>query len=128
MCWQSCKKPKLNIADDDIITYKVVFEIPNHFKSAKSLYYNFHYYMNYQYHSESLKVIEVNNPFYPHYAISKGFHSYKNFAIAEKALKESSISSYLTVVKCIIPENSSFYENEDGEIVSDSIIIISKTY
>lgn len=30
----------------------------------------------------------------------------------------------LHVIKCIIPEGSIYYENEDGELVSSSIIII----
>lgn len=72
------------------------------------------------------------------YDIHRGFHSYNNKVFIKENDYQKIIMnenkemwydifhsmSNLHVIKCIIPEDSIYYENEDGELVSSSIKII----
>ena len=50
------------------------------------------------------------------------FHSYSDWVDAQDVIKRSGYGS-LKIYKCIIPKGSAYYQNYDGVIVSESIIV-----
>ena len=122
MCWTSNKLPKMCIAEQDMRVYKIVRSINNFLCS--SAVQNFQYQYKILYTQE--KPILVQPGYTASYRIEKGFHSYKTYFKAKKAFykfSECSLYNDTIIVECIIPKDSIFYENKNGEIVSDRIII-----
>lgn len=132
MCWSS-KILEKKIATEDIKTFKVGYE---RVTKLRSYYRWFIYDFNQLYETE----------IYPEYseglyAITQGFHSYnpkkctyercfnevdKNYSKVQSKTIGKLIDKYFgdtSVFECIIPKGSEYYENEDGEIVSNQIII-----
>lgn len=121
MCWRSNKLPKMCIAEQDICVYKIVRSI-NDFLCSSAIQ-NFQYQYKILYTQEEPILVQ---PGYTSYVIEKGFHSYKTYFKALKAFcefDECSLYNNTIIVECIIPKDSIFYENEEGEIVSNNIII-----
>ena len=141
MCWHSYKRPVRKTADKDITCWKVVYLVNTYFKSV---YFGKLYKIHKRYfiYDDEIYVHKVfaYSFFTPttRYYINKGFHSYNNKVFIKEAGLQRIVMnenkkmwhdrfygmSNLHVIKCIIPEGSIYYENEDGELVSSSIKII----
>jgi hypothetical protein len=141
MCWQSFRKPVKKIAHKNINVLKILFFDDSN-NSIISYFYNFKYEENVIYFEKIDDYFIVDKyddvlyrPRYLLYRINKGFHSYKNikfefrfpllFAYNNNGnfLERYNINTEMRVALCSIPEGSEYYENENGEIVSNSIII-----
>lgn len=117
MCWATSKLPKKCIAKKDIHVYKIIQEHDHEicFSLIK----------NYPYYYDKLYTLEKEIRIYEDNIIKEGYHSYASFS---KVIKEHKrwymlTMSNIKIVQCIIPKGSTFYKNEDKEIVSDAIII-----
>ena len=110
MCWISEKLDK-KVAEHDITVYKSV--IPD-LIGCRSLVYNFNYNFN-EVYTELFNIEHINDIYY----IFRGFHSYKT---KSTALNRNPFYKY--IVKCVIPKESVYYENNNDEIVSNQIRII----
>lgn len=138
MCWVSSQAVK-QIAEEDIKVFKIG---ESHRGMFYSMYKGFEYKLNRLYTScidielqdcIDIKFQDYNNMFVG----SKGFHSYdpsivhldirKNVIIqwAVYAGKRKLDVGDINYVKaeCVIPKGSVYYENENGEIISNQIII-----
>lgn len=117
MCWISANKPEFKVAEEDITSYKIVYKGVNN--KFRSLYFNKIYTPG---KLESLKKDLAVEP-YTFFHIYEGFHSYE--AKAEGVRKEPFhlSQSNVTFVRCTIPKGATYCVNEDGEIVSNKIII-----
>ena len=132
MCWISRINNIIRVAEEDIECFKIV-----RLNSGKIL----SYFQEFEYSIDSLYSIKTSLKIYKKdyfgYVITEGFHSYsKSSNINPKAsLGFFIVTSYRNAIleyyskeialiaKCIIPKGSEFIMNEDGEIVSTSIII-----
>lgn len=138
MCWSSYNKPVRKIADKDITCWKVVHLINTHFKS---IYFGKLYEIHKRYfiYDDEIYVHKVfASSTTTRYDIHRGFHSYNNKVFIKENNYQKIIMnenkemwydifhsmSNVRVIKCIIPEDSIYYENENGELVSSSIKII----
>lgn len=117
MCWESNKLPVRRVARKDIHVYKIVVGGNTGCTSAvRNLYYEY----NKIYTQEkpiNVMLLKLNKE----WIIEKGFHSYKTYSKAKEEYHKLDIN-YHIIVQCIIPKGSTFYENENGEVVSDSIV------
>ena len=121
MCWHSYKKPVRKIADKDITCWKVVHLINSGFKS---IYFGKPYEIHKRYSIYGELYIDFQFTT-TRYDIHKGFHSYNNKVFIKKndyqkiVMNENKEMWYdifhsmsnLHVIKCIIPEDSIYYEN-----------------
>lgn len=133
MCWLG-KIDKRNILTEDVFCYKVLTP------GLTSVYKNFQYSLNKLYTTELL--IPQHNISYPRLlTIEYGFHSYSTdcefllkyceFSQSVKIQKLNDNGSYCILdsispgclVYCQIPKRAECYENQQGEIVSNQIII-----
>lgn len=133
MCWISMSKPELKVAEDNIPVTKIVGIRQNVIRA----YYKgeFKYSIGEIYHSKI-----TLSPAWKCYRITEGFHSYESscrITISKLFLYPfltvrlplmlvqydmSSIDFFnLGIMSCIIPKGSKYYENENGEVVSDTI-------
>jgi hypothetical protein len=137
MCWvtQNKENARLRRAIEDIPVYKVV---------RKSL---LSYYKNYSYILNEVRIAELDNPSHTKYLsgaedwkIRSGFHSYS--MNCKVNLVKGQTSLYVRILKlndnlvavdcyerndtcmleCIIPKDSVYFLNEEGEYVSDHIL------
>ena len=145
MCWRSRIKPVINVANKDIEVYKILFSSDGN-DVGISLITKYTYLKEEVNKMKNGNSLPVSFDIDETYNIDEGFHSYdgkckflfgKNFfeqeifclydiACTEKTIYKEKL---ITVPKScviglfIIPSGSHYYENEDGEIVSDSIIL-----
>ncbi len=134
MCWVSKTKPIKNIAEKDIICYKVfhfnniIFEEfvdrtkiqfdKNKIQKLYSEYMNFLYI---PYKKQEHINLKIENDII-RYIIDEGYHSYSTFERAQYRLGYSD----LKIIECIIPKDSEYYVNSRQEIVSSNIIVTDK--
>lgn len=138
MCWQTRYKTKLKVAEDNIPVTKIVRVSSNIIQA----YYvpEFIYSIGVVYHSK------LDSPYLygRSWRVQKGFHSYKPSCTIELykafcsddwycALVVKNLISVISdnygplyrddlgIMSCVIPKGSKYYENEYGEIVSDTI-------
>lgn len=141
MCWEkiSGNKPCVRKNKWDIIVYKVL-----RLKDDKLLSYfkSFEYAVQKVYSIDNGLTVQQNLTRL--YSITEGFHSYdarccvrawlpgdffETFAPSEVLPlnqyynSNSEFRGGTVLVRCVIPEGSVYYENEDGEIVSDKIML-----
>lgn len=134
MCWKSNKQPIRNIAEKEIKVIKVFSRIDK--DVLYSPIWNFPYVFN-----TAMKNITVipNSHFIGEkdgthiiiYMINEGYHSYSlstQFSKYERVIiihKGLSWDCYFDNIctECTIPAGTIYYENEHGEIVSETIII-----
>lgn len=145
MCWITERNINEKIASKDIVCFKLFREQDivyrtKHFLGFKlgkpkivklnSVIQHFEYIPYKKQKSINLH-IESDKPIidFIHYKIKEyvrieeGYHSYATLAIA----KFNKTSSPITIiVGCIIPKGAVYYLNEDGEIVSSTIIVTDK--
>ena len=126
MCWVSRTIPIKNIAEKDIICYKV-FHIQNiifeQFDKSKiqKLYSEYMNFLYIPYKKQEHINLKIENYIYDK-RITFGYHSYSTL---ERALYGIHNSNY-TIVECIIPKDSEYYVNSRQEIVSSNIIVTDK--
>lgn len=141
MCWKTRKVECLEaqVADKLLTTFKVLV------KKGKSLYS----YYRPDYHWREAEVNSLEGELAPVKCvegiydyigyIEKGFHSYSPDEVyLRKDHREIEIASpsyyildwfilsearQLVLAKCEIPKGATYYRNEDGEIVSDKIVV-----
>ena len=133
MCWVSKTKPIKNIAEKDIICYKVfhfeniIFEQFDRSKiqinkiKIQKLYSAYMHFLYIPYKKQEHINLKIENDII-RYIIEEGYHSYSTL---EKALYGIHNSNY-TIVECIIPKDSEYYVNSRQEIVSSNIIVTDK--
>ncbi len=128
MCWiTEIGKPVSHKARKDIICYKIV-PTPNS-EVIYSKIFHFEYHFGKLYKTDLGKVTQ--HPYY--YSIEEGFHSYKELPILWRNMYITAKSGFYNIhkniiIECIIPADSTYYGNEFGELVSDSIIVKSIYY
>jgi hypothetical protein len=136
MCWNSKWSAKKQIAKDDFYVYKIVRKTDT---TIESFYLCFKYELGHLYGvPKSLEVNYKAECFY----IVEGFHSYKNKPTLKTAVINSKprhvfdvgiirqgfdiqyFNSNSCVMTCKIPKGTTYYVNEEGEIVSECLIPI----
>lgn len=136
MCWTSDTNPIPKTADKDIICYKVFnigdikykvrkfLGIPFRKEGIKELYsmYKAYKYVPYAANPKVTIYYRKYNDIYSWWSIDKGYHSYSTLDQAE--LKR--VLKLELIVECVIPAGSTYYINENDEIVSSNIIVTDK--
>lgn len=133
MCWSSNTIPIKNIATKNIICYKIFYKDDIIWKRRKFLNITFgkkierafslwrrFLYIPYNINPE----INIDISYWSensNWFINEGYHSYKTINKVKNYIKKTSY-----IIKCIIPKNSIYYINKQGDIVSSNIIITDK--
>ena len=147
MCWFSNKYKVPNIAEEDIIVYKVMLLRDGYRNELISFYYSKRYVIGKEYIEEIEMKMVAPKLLMGHFIINKGFHSYSLEKTTEKECdnrcyiwsgeylldginleNEINYGETLVAVECIIPKGSTYHENDLGEIVSDRIIITDNVF
>ena len=139
MCWIGYGEEQHSlIAEEDIPCFKILEYVKN--IGLVSYYYEFHYNLNELYKCDFSCKYDFE---YGLFRINKGFHSYSvdcvidcldedYFRIFSKSNDSLLLDLYhnddcnyrdIYIASCIIPKGSIYNINEDGEIVSNQIII-----
>lgn len=133
MCWVSRTKPIKNIAEKDIICYKVfhfgniIFEQFDRTKiqigkdKIQKIYSECMNFLYIPYKKQEHINLKIENDII-RYIIEEGYHSYSTFERAQYRLRYSD----LKIIECIIPKDSEYYVNSRQEIVSSNIIVTDK--
>ena len=124
MCWISKTIPIKNIAEKDIICYKV-FHIQNIIIDKWKIQKLYSEYMNFlyiPYKKQEHINLKIENDII-RYIIEEGYHSYSTF---ERAQYRLGYNSNLKIIECIIPKDSEYYVNSRDEVVSSNIIVTDK--
>lgn len=149
MCWISYRPWKQEVATRDIECFKICELIDN---KICSLYQKFEYQLNTAYKAKLIfsKRIVAKTSKVLSYEITEGIHSYSTKCKLKrifppdaeerkikylKVIKNESLLDCIclnlhpnaVLVKCIIPEGSIYFINEDEEIVSNQIILTKVT-
>ena len=134
MCWIG---PRIeHRATKDIVTFKLLYKDPNTHQ-LYSLYRGFQYKLNTLYQCPlGISLFDSKDV-----KINEGFHSYNERCRIEKFnafygiiapdiwLYLESIRCYsdgLVFIKTIIPKGSIYYQTDNGEMVSDQIILLEE--
>lgn len=136
MCWNSKRPTKKQIAKDDFYVYKIVRKTNT---TIESFYESFKYELGHLYSVP--KSLEINYKA-EYFYIVEGFHSYKNKPTLKTSIINSKprrvfdvgitrqgfdiqyFSSNSCIMTCKIPKGTTYYVNEEREIVSESLIPI----
>ena len=139
MCWMTNRKEhaKKLKADCDLKVFKVVLATDRN--TAKPYFFNnpaIEYQKNKTYTGKVIKLQKSKSSMWFKYYIMNGFHSYDikklqpvRPSYSDSILVQDSDENVLEfyheegaiVMECTIPKGTTYYENEKGEIVSDSI-------
>lgn len=134
MCWVSKTIPIKNIAEKDIICYKL-FHFENIFfdeqldrtkiqldrAKIQKLYSEYMHFLYIPYKKQEHINLKIENDII-RYIIEEGYHSYSTFERAQYRLGYSD----LKIIECIIPKDSEYYVNSRDEVVSSNIIVTDK--
>lgn len=130
MCWIANSKPEAHFADSDIKVYKIVTKTSRkNMVNSLCRGYTYKFGILFEMEERIIPGLVLSGANGKSYAIKEGFHSYTTFAKATMKFEE--VITYalnpsvdpLVIVECIIPEGSIYYINNEGEVVSDKIII-----
>lgn len=146
MCWHSNSIVESKRAEKGMTVWKIMKQIGGT-TYVKSYYQKMKYKIGRLYETEmNIKFndfVSLGLYLYP-MSITEGFHSYNPKGVkftrtqffwdmTKKGLDDRDDrldiifeDPYAVVVECVIPEGSTYYENDRGEIVSDKIIITDK--
>lgn len=113
MCWTTSYKPIKQQSDIDIVVYKILYPC------MISPFCGYHYRYNQIQPSVDLK-IKYFKP-YGNWEIYQGYHSYETIDVARNNNRNLDWDGW--IYECIIPAYTDFYVNENGEIVSSTLII-----
>lgn len=126
-------KNKADIANKDIICYKVVTEIPNSISNEcfLSIFCAFNYYVGREYIEPLFKVSVESKTSSLIPSVNKGFHSYMHLKDAVKIVKSYSIGfSFLKekyiILKCVIPKGTLYYKGSSH--IEDPLNILPLEY
>lgn len=137
MCWVSKTKPIKNIAEKDIICYKlfhfenIIFEQFDRSKiqinkiKIQKLYSAYMYFLYIPYKKQEHINLKIENDII-RYIIEEGYHSYSTLEKAQYVVYNSYKHSNYNIFECIIPKDSEYYVNSRQEIVSSNIIVTDK--
>ena len=105
------------VAKEDKVCYKLLFD------DFASVCEYFQYEKNFIYYQDEKKPIDrFTFKFYNlTIGISKGLHSYSTLNFARNSLLSGDI-----IVECIIPKGAIYFEGNQGDIVSDQLLITDK--
>ena len=138
MCWTTFIYPHIQIATENIPVYKIVDKKKGFWfwSTFSSYYYGFTYKLHKRY---SEKLGRIWDPCTGLYAIDEGIHSYHNTLTRISTSKYGDrwirsfngeiLDNYCTLARTIvkvqgyIPKGSKYYLNEDGEYVSEQIVL-----
>ena len=127
MCWTSKTIPIKNIAEKDIICYKV-FYISDIILKQNKIQKIYSECMNFLYipykKQEHINLKIVNDII--RYIIEEGYHSYGTLERAQYVVYNLLHKSNYNIIECIIPKDSEYYVNYYQEIVSSNIIVTDK--
>ena len=122
MCWYNNRIIPPKIAIEDIQVYKIVAKFD---KGISSGVYPFKWESGVVYQSK----IGINT-YYSQMEITKGFHTLRDEPLFKGIYWYTSNKHLLfcarpshAVFEAIIPKGSTYYENKNGEIVSDKLIM-----
>lgn len=134
MCWVSRTKPIKNIAEKDIICYKVFHFYDIFFDEQldrtkiqldrtkiQKIYSECMNFLYIPYKKQEHINLKIENDII-RYIIEEGYHSYSTFERTHYRLGYSD----LKIIECIIPKDSEYYVNSRQEIVSSNIIVTDK--
>lgn len=122
MCWSSKYPPIRRSASTSLIVYKVVVYISP--SRCRSFIMWFDYIYKHEYIEPYLNIEESKDIYIYRWKIYRGFHSFVSLDKAVEEYKKALLGNRrIALVECTIPKDSTFYKNENGEIVSDRIII-----
>lgn len=122
MCWSSKYPPIRRSAPTSLIVYKVVAYISPSRCRSSVMWFNYIY--KHEYIEPYLNIEELGDIYIYRWKIHRGFHSFVSLDKAVEEYKKALLGDRrIALVECIIPKDSTFYKNENGEIVSDRIII-----
>ena len=127
MCWVTKTIPIKNIAEKDIICYKVFHTQNRIFDKWKiqKLYSLCMDFLYIPYKEQEYINLKIENSMSDK-IITFGYHSYSTI---ERAIDEIYNSNYYyAIVECIIPKDSEYYINSCQEIVSSNIIVTDKMF
>lgn len=121
MCWYTFNKrfTVKHKASKDITVYKAVR--PDLRSIHTNFQYTFHEECPYITLSLLIKPFPGLDSTYDCYSIYKGYHSYESYDLAIRAFKDNELKDFV-VLECTIPRNTGYYVDEDGIIVSETII------
>ena len=129
-----CYKPELKIATEPVKVFKIMVPDKENADKIASFYYSFTGRIGKEYTSDIV--------FYNSCTITRGFHSYSSIKCAvdkeypnetavyvqkgeQKVYLDAFRQHWVVKVKCTLPIGTHYYENENGEIVSNRIIFDS---
>lgn len=127
MCWTSQAKPIKNIAEKDIICYKVFYirDIILEQNKIQKIYSQYIHFPYIPYKKQEHINLEIEN-----YTTDKriifGYHSYGTLERAQYVVYNLLHKSNYNIIECIIPKDSEYYVNYYQEIVSSNIIVTDK--
>ena len=130
----TCRDPRPNIADDDIVVYKVVTVFRGKFRAAIQ---RNHYYEPGKTYSQPEVFDNIEAVLYSQGTIVRiyeGYHSYSDFEAA-KFTAVQLCSPYnraeQVILKCIIPKGAKYFCGEDWhakERCSDKLEVVEEVY
>ena len=140
MCWKTRREDCLErlVADKPLTTFKIL--IKGGISGLYSYYQSGYYWKEGEVNSleRELSLVKVKDSSIYYGYIKEGFHSYSPDGVYlredHRKVEIASPNYYtldwfllgearLVLAKCEIPEGATYYKNEDGEIVSDKIIV-----
>ena len=120
--YSSVFPPIRRSAPTSLIVYKVVVYVSP--SRCRSFIMWFDYIYKHEYIETYLNIEEFGDIYIYRWKIYRGFHSFVSLDKAVEEYKKAALRDRrIALVECIIPKDSTFYKNENGEIVSDRIII-----
>lgn len=127
MCWISKTIPIKNIAEKDIICYKVFYirDIILEQNKIQKIYSQYRHFPYIPYKKQKYINLEIENNIIEK-RITFGYHSYGTLERAQYVVYNLFFKSNYNIIECIIPKDSEYYVNNYQEIVSSNIIVTDK--
>lgn len=136
MCWYSYTRPKMKLATEDIPVEKILKV--SGLKICSPLFKDTEWKLNEKKATKLDDPIPLNSSF--KYHVDQGFHSCREIIlIPEPSIPFTSSSTWINgknilfsrdndeyVFEAIIPHGSRYYVNDEGDYVSDQLVILRK--
>lgn len=116
MCWTTSYKPIKQQSNIDIVVYKILYPC----MASPSYGYQYRYNQIQPSVDLEIKYSKVDDV----WEIHQGYHSYETIDVALNNNRNLDWDG--CIYKCIIPAHIDFYVNENGEIVSSTLIVKRK--
>lgn len=132
MCWITRVTPKLEVAEEDIPVKKILLNDSGSLRSP--------IFSGTEWKLNVIEVIELDKVNYHYlsktFTVEHGFHSCEDIHKNNRYFAHSWVNKCLSylftidsnedVFNAIIPKGSKYYKNEEGDYVSDKLMIIGK--